>query len=342
MEGSQTGEGGRGSGGGGRARPRRASPESNVSNHCSNSHGGPPSGPFRRGRKRTRAWESTEGSIPSDVCMDTSRRRLHQGSAEGLSPWQELPFGTLQMIMSELLCMDDGEAGVRRCGCVCRTWRGVSAELLMTDTAASRPPRRPAPPQTTDGGATSLAIVREDDSLSKSVSGGGSEHQSPAFQSHPAHGDQTLHSPGFRMIRFGLDRQARPLQLGHGSHHFSLAGRHHGLHGQDVSVHRVDFREQGMVNVQHADAQTLGRSAPVSHDRVSELAPPSPQRAVLEEANLVSESELAPPSPQRAVLEDMNLISESDAEGGCGLSSLRTGECSEGSARSRPVPQATC
>ena len=51
---------------------------------------------------------------------------------------------------------------------------------------------------------------------------------------------------------------------------------------------------------------------------------------------------MAPPSPQKAVVEDMNLLSESDAEGGCGPSSLRTGERSESSAHSRPVPQATC
>eukprot|EP00803_Ostreobium_quekettii_P005623 evm.model.scf_966.3 EVM.evm.TU.scf_966.3 scf_966:9960-11518(+) len=321
MKGSDSGER-RAGGPGGPGRGRCATPDSATSNRCEDGRARAPcSGAQRGGSKRQRLSRCAEsGSARSDASANAARREA--GGGEGPSPWQELPFGALQMIMDELLRMEDGEAWVRRCGCVCRGWRGVSAELLMTDTAASRPPRRPPAPQASpreDGGATSLAVLREDDSMSKSVNGGGSEHQSPAFAGQaPWIGEQAPHPQAVRMIGISLDGHVTSLAL---RHRFPLQGRPQDLHGQEGWMPWMDFREQRLLSAQQVDSHPLGRNVRASHGRGSELTPPS---------------------PQRAVVEDVNLMSESDAEGGCGLSSLRTGECSEGSVRSRRVPQATC
>ncbi|CAD7700547.1 unnamed protein product [Ostreobium quekettii] len=140
MKGSDSGER-RAGGPGGPGRGRCATPDSATSNRCEDGRARAPcSGAQRGGSKRQRLSRCAEsGSARSDASANAARREA--GGGEGPSPWQELPFGALQMIMDELLRMEDGEAWVRRCGCVCRGWRGVSAELLMTDTAASRPPR---------------------------------------------------------------------------------------------------------------------------------------------------------------------------------------------------------
>ncbi|CAD7700548.1 unnamed protein product [Ostreobium quekettii] len=148
---------------------------------------------------------------------------------------------------------------------------------------------------------------------------GGSEHQSPAFAGQaPWIGEQAPHPQAVRMIGISLDGHVTSLAL---RHRFPLQGRPQDLHGQEGWMPWMDFREQRLLSAQQVDSHPLGRNVRASHGRGSELTPPS---------------------PQRAVVEDVNLMSESDAEGGCGLSSLRTGECSEGSVRSRRVPQATC
>ena len=120
--------------------------------------------------------ESCTTSVKSDASSNSIRRKCRAADGEASSPWQELPSGMLLMIMRALHSQENGEAWVRRwlllarsfrmwlefmslrvttcgfesivdllkvrrCGCVCHTWKGVSAELLMTDTAASRPPR---------------------------------------------------------------------------------------------------------------------------------------------------------------------------------------------------------
>lgn len=55
------------------------------------------------------------------------------------SPWQNPDEAILRGIFEQVLKLSDGLSLLHRCSCVCTTWRKISMEVLLDDTAASKP-----------------------------------------------------------------------------------------------------------------------------------------------------------------------------------------------------------
>lgn len=267
--------------------------------------------------------ESCTTSVRSDASSNSIRRKCRQGNIDAHSPWQELPSGVLLTIMRALHNENDGEASVRRCGCVCRAWKDVSAELLMTDTAASKPPRRPLSRTPDDGFGTSLATLRGADSLSKSITGGGSEHQSPLIPIRNTHNQAQTPQPHRQRTVWHEWQRLVPTNASdnHGQQQSSRVTPDVANTGSQCGHYRL-YQQQGTRCADSEQVQASGRRI------IAAILQPEVSYG-------------APPSPQRAIVEDTNLLSESDAQGGC-VPSLRTGELSDSSAPSRSLHQPAC
>ena len=60
------------------------------------------------------------------------------GSGDGVD-WLDLPDGTLLYLFERLLNTQDGRKSIESVSKVCKHWREAAFEIIMRDTAGSRP-----------------------------------------------------------------------------------------------------------------------------------------------------------------------------------------------------------
>lgn len=152
---------------------------------------------------------------------------------------------------------------------------------------------------------------------------GGSEHQSPLIPVRsPRHQGQTPQIRGHGLIWNDWQYFGPPYHVAADGHQQNIGSAFIAVDaGRQEHTHRLFHQQRGLCS-NSLYLQAAG----------GQLVTPVLQWGF---------SHTPPPSPQKAIVEDMTLLSESDAEGGC-APSCRTGDHSDSSAPSRPRHQATC